>query len=401
LFDLEFIKPYLDLSPQLFIAFTLSLLLTPFVGYIARRYGFIDLPLSQRPRAEKTIEQKIHNRTIPRLGGLAVLLPFLVIFMTSVELTTQMWGIILGVIVLMISGAIDDKFDLSSKQQFFFQILASIITVIAGTSITFIQVMGVEIDLNLFSKEFFLGDLIYNFVFPADLFTVFWIVTIINALNWVFGIDALGEGITIITSITIMFIAVKTGRPELAILPAALGASLFGYLPYNFPPSKIISGTIGTSSYGFLVAVLATISGAKISTAILLLTLPLFDMFWVIIYRLSHFKNVPLLKRPFQKGRIHLHHRLINAGYTIKETVVIETSAMAVIAILAYYLAGFGAKLLSVSIFMAIIALIASITVLSSRKKRAQERLKRMKAKDDVPPPTIEKDIPPEERYAY
>lgn len=321
--------------------------------------------------------------------------------MTSVELTTQMWGIILGVIVLMISGAIDDKFDLSSKQQFFFQILASIITVIAGTSITFIQVMGVEIDLNLFSKEFFLGDLIYNFVFPADLFTVFWIVTIINALNWVFGIDALGEGITIITSITIMFIAVKTGRPELAILPAALGASLFGYLPYNFPPSKIISGTIGTSSYGFLVAVLATISGAKISTAILLLTLPLFDMFWVIIYRLSHFKNVPLLKRPFQKGRIHLHHRLINAGYTIKETVVIETSAMAVIAILAYYLAGFGAKLLSVSIFMAIIALIASITVLSSRKKRAQERLKRMKAKDDVPPPTIEKDIPPEERYAY
>jgi UDP-GlcNAc:undecaprenyl-phosphate GlcNAc-1-phosphate transferase len=371
------------------------------VGYIARRYGFIDMPLTQRPRAEKTLEQKLHDRKLPRLGGLAVLIPFLIIFVTSAELNSQMWGIILGVLILMISGAIDDKFDLSSKQQFLFQVLAATITVITGTSITFIQVMGIEFDLNLFSKEIFLSDMIYNFVFPADLFTIFWIVTIINALNWVFGIDALGEGITIITAITIMFIAVKTGRPELAILPASLAASLLGYFPYNFPPSKIISGTIGTSSYGYLVAVLATISGAKISTAILLLTLPLFDMFWVIIYRLTHFKNVPLLKRPFQKGRIHLHHRLMNAGYTIKETVVIETSGMAVIAVLAYYLAGFGAKLLSVSIFMAIIAVIASITVLTSRKKRAQDRLKRIRAKKDVPPPTIEKDIPPEERYAY
>lgn len=401
MFDLEFLKPYIDLAPQLFVAMTLSLLITPFVGYIARRFGFIDLPLSQRPRGEKTLEQKIHNRTLPRLGGLAVLLPFLLIFTTSVDLTTQMWGIIVGVLILMISGAVDDKFDLSSKQQFFFQILASVITVIAGTSITFIQVMGVEIDLNLYSREFFLGDLIYNFVFPADLFTVFWIVTIINALNWVFGIDALGEGITIITSITIMFIAVKTGRPELAILPAALAASMMGYFPYNYPPSKIISGTIGTSSYGYLVAVLATISGAKISTAILLLTLPLFDMFWVIIYRLTHFKNVPLLKRPFQSGRIHLHHRLMNAGYTMKETLVIETAVMGVIAVFAYYLAGFGAKLLSISVLMAIIFFIASITVLSSRKKRAKERIKRMKARDEEPPPTIEKDIPPEERYAY
>lgn len=402
MFDLAFLKPYLDFAPQMFIAFSLSLLLTPIVGFLAKKYGFVDLPVVQRPRGAKNLEQKIHNRTLPRLGGLAVMISFLLIMFSSVPITPQIWGIFIGVLILMVSGAIDDKYDLDSKTQFFLQVLAAAITVIAGTSITFVQILGMEFDLNLFSREIFIGNFVYNFVFPADLFTIFWIVTIINALNWVFGIDALGEGITIITAITIMFIAVKTGRPEIAILPAILAASLLGYFPYNYPPSKIISGTIGTTSYGYLIAVLATISGAKISTAVLLLTLPLFDMFWVIIYRLTHFKNIPLLKRPFQGGRVHMHHRLMNAGYTMKETLVIETAAMAVIAVIAYYLAGFGAKLLSVSVLAAIIAVVASITVLSSRKKRARERLKRIKSETtQPPPPPIETDIPPEERYAY
>jgi len=402
LLDIEFLKPYFDFAPQLFIAFSLSLLLTPIIGFLAVRYRFVDLPIAQRPRGPKNLEQKIHNRTLPRLGGLAVMIPFLVIILFGVPMTPQIWGIFIGILILMITGAIDDKYDLDSKTQFFFQIVASTITVIAGTSITFVQILGVEFDLNIYSREFFIGNFMYNFVFPADLFTIFWIVTIINALNWVFGIDALGEGITIITAITIMFIAVKTGHPEIAILPAVLGASLLGYFPYNYPPSKIISGTIGTSTYGYLIAVLATISGAKISTAILLLTLPLLDMVWVIIYRLTHFRNIPLLKRPFQGGRIHMHHRLMNAGYTMKETLVIETSAMAVIAVIAYYLAGFGVKLLTASVLTATIAIIALITVLSSRKKRTKERQKRIKAeKEDPPPPTIETDIPPEERYAY
>lgn len=380
----------------------MSLLLTPIVGFIAKKYGFVDLPVSQRPRGSKSLEQKIHNRILPRLGGLAVMITFLLLTISAVPLTTQVGGIILAVLILMVTGLLDDKYDLDSKTQFFFQLLAAAITVITGTSITFIQIFGVEMDLNMFSREIFIGNFAYNFIFPADLFTIFWIVTIINALNWVFGIDALGEGITIITAITIMFIAVKTGRPEIAILPGLLAASLLGYFPYNYPPSKIISGTIGTTSYGYLIAVLAMISGAKISTAILLLTLPLFDMVWVIIYRVTHFRNIPLLKRPFQGGRVHMHHRLMNAGYTMKETLVIETSAMAVIAVIAYYLAGFGAKLLSVSILTAIIAVIAAVTVLSSRKKRAQERLKRMKSENTPPPaPPIETDIPPEERYAY
>lgn len=386
----------------MFIAFSLSLLLTPVVGFLARKYGFVDLPVSQRPRGSKSLEQKIHDRILPRIGGAGVMIAFLLVMSSSVPLTPQIWGILISILILMVVGLFDDKYDLDSKTQFFFQFLVATITVIAGTSITFIQVLGIEMDLNLFSREVFIGNFVYNFVFPADIFTIFWIVTIINALNWVFGIDALGEGITIITAITIMFIAVKTGRPEIAILPAILSASLLGYFPYNYPPSKIISGTIGTTSYGYLIAVLSMMSGAKISTAILLLTLPLFDMVWVIIYRVTHFRNIPLLKRPFQGGRVHMHHRLMNSGYTVKETLVIETSAMAVIAVLAYYLAGFGAKLLSVSVLSAIIAIIATVTVLSSRKKRAKERLKRMKAENTTPPtPPIETDIPPEERYAY
>ncbi len=399
--NLDFLQSYINVAPQMFIAFSLAFILTPFVGFLARRFGFLDLPPSKRPRGSKISEQKIHNYTLPRLGGLAVLIPFLGVFITNVNMTPALWGIILAVIILMISGAIDDKYDISGRSQFLFQILAAVITVLAGTSITFIQVMGIELDLNMFSREIFIGDFIYNFVFPADIFTIIWIVTIINALNWVFGIDALGEGITIITSLTIMFIAVKTGRVELAILPAALAASLLGYFPYNYPPSKIISGTIGTSSYGYLVAVLATISGAKISTAILLLTLPLFDMIWVILYRMRKFRNISLLKRPFQSGRVHMHHRLMSKGYSMKEVLVIETAAMGIIAVIAYYLAGFGVKLLSTVIFISSILLISLFAVMSSRKKRAREKLRRIKSEEEPPPPSIEPDIPPEERYAY
>ena len=401
MFDLSFLKPYSDFAPAIFVALSITLLITPLVGYLAKRFGFVDLPVSQRPRGVRSNEQRIHNSILPRIGGLAVMLSFIVVAFTSSEISAPIWGLMIGVMILMVSGAIDDKYELKSNTQFLFQILAAVITVISGTSITFMQILGVEIDLNWFSSEIFIGNFIYNFVFPADLFTILWIVTIINALNWVFGIDALGEGITIITSFTIMFIAVKTGRPEIAILPAILGASLIGYLPYNYPPSKIISGTIGTSSYGFLIAVLAMMSGAKISTAILLLTLPLFDMFWVILYRMTHFKNIPLLKRPFQPGRVHMHHRLMSAGYTMKETLVIETSAMAVIAFIAYYFAGFGTKLLTVSILAVIITIIATVAVFSSKGKRKKEREKFARIEDDPPPTIIEKDISPEEKYAY
>lgn len=393
--NFAFLEPYIAMLPELFMAFALTLLLTPVAGYIGKRFGFIDTPQSKRPRSENA-------RTLPRIGGLAVMFSFLFVVLLNINLTPPIWGMLIGLLILMISGAIDDKYELSSSSQFFFQFLAASITVIAGTTITFIQVAGVQFDLNMFSHEFFIGDFIYNFIFPADLFTIFWIILIINALNWVFGIDALGEGITIIAAITIMLISVKTGRLELALVSGVLAASLMGYFPYNYPPAKIISGTIGTSSYGFLIAVMAILSGAKISSAVLLLTLPLLDMVWVIIYRMKHYKNIPLLHRPFQRGRIHLHHRIMSAGYTVKETLVLEMSIMAVISVVSFYLAGFGVKLLTTAIMIAIILSLTVLIIIYSKKKREQDRQKRIRIENqDDPPPPIEEDIPPEEKYAY
>lgn len=393
------LQPYFDLLPTIILSFVVALLLTPLVGTVARKLDIVDLPASLRQRTDPSIAQRIHKKIKPRLGGIAVLIPMIFVFFTQVDLTPQLWGLIIGLGVLIVSGILDDNYELSGKWQFLAQFIAAAIVIISGTSIPSIQVAGINLDFSGYMQAVNLFGFTYNMVLPGDLITLLWIVGIINAVNWVSGIDALGEGLTLVASVTLMLLTVKLGNPMLAVVPAALIGGLLGFIPYNFPPSKILSGTAGDTSYGFLLATLSMLNGAKITTAIILLSLPLLDMAWVIFYRMRVHKDKPLLARPFVSGRVHLHHRIMALGFSSKQTLGIEVIMMALISIVAFYFGGFSSALLAFAIIATVLLILFAVIALGVGRftLKAADKTKELPEPEDDP----DDGLTPEEKYAY
>ena len=396
--DTTSLQPYINLLPHAVTAFVITLLLTPLIGNLAKKFHFVDLPASMRKRTDSSNNTRLHEGIKPRLGGLAVLLPFIILTFLNVELNLANLGILTGLGILLISGVIDDRFELSAGRQLLIQLMVAILVVITGTTITNIDFAGQSFNFVSSSNPIFIGNFTYMFRFPADLITIFWILAITNALNWVSGIDALGETTTFIASTITMMLAVRAGQFGLAILPAILSGGLLGFMPYNFPPAKIFSGTAGSTGYGFIIAVLAILSGSKITTSILVLSLPIVDMLWVILYRIKTHQDLPLLKRPFVGGNVHLHHRLMSLGLSAKQTLALESITMGIIALFAFYIGGFSTHFI-VLIGIIFIIFIAFL-LLSYRLKKNGDNNQTVKKKPDEPPKP-DTSSTPEEKYAY
>jgi UDP-GlcNAc:undecaprenyl-phosphate GlcNAc-1-phosphate transferase len=394
--ETEQLLPYLNLLPIAIFGFLFSLLLTPIIGTIAKRYGFVDLPKDKRSRSDKTLQQRIHKVTKLRLGGLAVLIPFILIVSFQAQIDPKTMGMLTGLIILMILGSLDDKFELSARTQFLGQILAALVVILSGVTITHLDFAGQRFNFDSFIYDFNFGLFDYQFIFPGALITLIWILTIINAINWMSGIDAIGEVMTLIAAFTTMLLGVRSDQFEIAIISSILAANLLGYIPFNFPPSKIMSGTGGTTGYGFILAVLAVMSGTKITSAIMILSLPLIDMIWVMIFRFLNLKDVPFLQRPFVGGNVHLHHRIMGLGFNQLQTLFIEMSLIAVISLISFYFGGFSDSfMILIGIIVILIVFFAVITILSKRKVVE-------KPKDPEPkPPLIDDGPTPEEKYAY
>jgi UDP-GlcNAc:undecaprenyl-phosphate GlcNAc-1-phosphate transferase len=394
--EINQLQPYEQILPLAIIAFLLSILLTPLVGYIAGRFKFIDLPPAMRKRTDTTLEQRIHKEAKLRLGGLAVMIPFIILTLFSLKLSPQIIGILVGLGLLIIVGAIDDKYELSGGMQFLFQFIAAGIVVISGISITGISVSSLNLDFVSSSSAISLFGSVYLFRFPADLITIIWIMTIINALNWVGGIDALGEGMTFIAAIAIMILSIRVGHPEIALLAALLAGGMLGFTPYNFPPSRIMSGTAGHTGAGFLLAVLSIISGAKITSAIILLSIPLADMAWVLFNRIRQYRTINIFKLFSISGRVHLHHRLMSLGFSAKQTLYIETSAMGLISIVALYFGDFNSSLITIVAVMASLLILFTMIAVQTRIKP-----KKTHGPKEPSPPIVDTGPSPEQRYAY
>lgn len=395
------LQPYIELLPLALTAMISALLLTPLIGHFARKYGFVDLPAVLRKRTDDSIDTRIHTDVKPRLGGFAVIIPVLILALFNVSLSKEIVGLLIGIVIVAISGAIDEHKDteLSSSKQFLFQFLGALMIVLSGSSILSIQIVGMNLDFDLFSHGFQIGSFLYTFVFPADFLTILWIMAIMNALKWVFGLDSLGEMTTFIACITLTLLSVKFGNYNLALITALAAGGLLGYLPYSLYPAKIFSGAAAQNVYGLLLATLSIIGGGKITTSILLLSIPILDMIWVIIYRLRKYPELPFYKRPMARGRVHLHHRLMEMGFGVKQTVLIESLAMSIISIVAFYFSGFSAKSLAILVVVALVLTgFLLITVLS---KRRAARALTIRESEPEPPTTISEEQSPEDRYAY
>ena len=292
-----------------FIALILSLLLVPGVAKLAIRIGAVDKPNAR----------KVHTKIMPRMGGLAIYVSFFVVLFLSQSMTQQLLGLFLGGTVLVIVGIIDDMKDIPAKVKLCGQIVAACIVV----------AFGVRVD---FMTYFFHGDTFFLSVFSIPV-TIIWIVSIINAVNLIDGLDGLAAGISIIAAITMAIVGYASGQAAMASMAMILIGATLGFLRYNFHPAKIFMGDTGSMFLGYSLAVFAVLGVAKsftllsLVTPILVLAIPILDTLFAIIRRKMNHKPI------FKPDKHHLHHCLLNYGFSHRDTVLIIYAVSAILAL--------------------------------------------------------------------
>jgi len=280
-----------------------SFLVTPFVRKLAIKLNAIDIPKDAR---------RIHKKPIPRMGGLAIYIGFVVgILINFKNLGLSDYGLVLGATVIVIGGIIDDIKMISPKQKLAFQVAATLCLIFSGLTIRLVT--------NPFARVFPYINLGY-FGIPI---TIIWVIGITNAFNLIDGLDGLAAGIAFIASITMLVVAVLNGRYETAVLTTILSASILGFLPYNFNPASIFMGDTGSQLLGFLLAAISIDGAIKSTTSLVIavpllaLGLPIYDTLFAMIRRKVNGK--PIMEG--DKG--HLHHRLLNLGLSQRQAVLI------------------------------------------------------------------------------
>ena len=287
----------------LLTAALISLITTPVVKSLAFRIGAVDVPKDAR---------RMHKHPIPRMGGLAIFMGFLFSVLIFIDLTAPLRGMLLGAVVIVVLGIFDDIYALGAKFKFLVQIIAALFAVLSGNIITIIS------NPNIFSSQPY-----WELGFLSIPFSVIWICAITNAVNLIDGLDGLACGVSAISSMTLLVIALVVSEPQVAILMAALAGGCIGFLPYNMNPAKIFMGDTGSTFLGFVLAVVSINglfkSAALISFAVpfLLLGLPIFDTCYAIFRRVSHGQS------PLSPDRGHIHHRLIDMGLNQKQAVAV------------------------------------------------------------------------------
>jgi UDP-GlcNAc:undecaprenyl-phosphate GlcNAc-1-phosphate transferase len=329
----------------LVVAMVVSFVSTPVVKAFAQKVGAIDVPKDNR---------RMHKVPIPRLGGLAIFFGFLLAVLIFVKMTPQFKSMLFGAVIIVILGIIDDIIPLPALLKFVVQIIASLIAVWGGNVITVIS------NPNVLSEQPYvqLGVL-------SIPITVLWIVAITNSVNLIDGLDGLAVGVSTISSLTILVIALVVSEGETALMMAALAGGCIGFLPYNLNPAKIFMGDTGATFLGFVLAVVS-IQGlfkfyAIISFAVpfLILGLPIFDTAFAFLRRLSKGQN------PMSPDRSHVHHRLIDMGFNQKQTVAILYVISAILGLSAVVLTTSGAGK-AIVFFVAVCIVVAISTKLIS-----------------------------------
>ena len=340
-----------DIAIAFMIAFMTAFMATPYTIRFAKKVGAVDIP--QDPR-------RINKVVMPRLGGLAVILGFFVsiIYLLIVmsiekkidilqdELYLKLLGILVGEIILGITCFYDDVKGAPALLKLSAQILAGIVLVNCGIRIDHFDLGFINVPAS--------NTLFY------DIFSVIWVVGITNAMNLIDGLDGLSTGISIISCISLLIIFALNGSPLISIiLITSLCGSLVGFLPYNFNPAKTFIGDTGSNFLGYALSVISILGVAKTYTAIVIvaplivLALPLFDTVFAIIRRVIKAKSLKAIMKP-DAG--HLHHKMLQKGFTQKQAVLILYALSATFGMFAIILLDSGIwKALSFAIIIGLI----------------------------------------------
>lgn len=282
----------------------MALLLTPLVKRFAFWVGAVDAPN----------HRKVHTRIMPRLGGIAIFLAFVgAYFIISPALkafnSDAAFGLLLGGLVIVITGALDDRFQLSPKWKLLGQIIAASIVVSFGLKIDLVNIPFGESNLSIGG-------------WLSVPLTILWIVGVSNAINLIDGLDGLSAGVSGIATATILILALMMPNVTVVLLSVILLGSIAGFMFYNFHPAKIFMGDSGALFLGFALATLSILGfkqAAVVSLLIpvMILGVPLSDTFFAIMRR---YVNKLPISAP---DKSHLHHCLLQLGFSHRASVLI------------------------------------------------------------------------------
>ncbi len=297
--------------------FVAALLLTPLVQRLSLRWGIVATPGGRRH----------HEGRIPKLGGLAIFFAWIIgvvliyRFLPPIEPddATRLRGLLLGSLIVAAGGLLDDWFELKPWAQFMIQLAGAAVAI---GYLIFIEVFTSPIGTSfwnipplswVFTTE---NNLVWIWRPLAILFTIFWVVGMINAVNWLDGLDGLAAGVCTIAALLFAWHSNRLGQTTVALFPIALAGALLGFLPFNFAPARVFLGSAGAYFLGYQMATLSILSPAKLSTALLVMAVPILDVAWQIIDRLRRGQN------PLQGDRGHLHFRLSDGGLPTRWIVI-------------------------------------------------------------------------------
>lgn len=290
----------------------LAFCVTPPVRVLAFKLGAIDVPLDNR---------RIHKKPIPRIGGLAIYAAFCLTACLFCNFDKELVNIIAGGAILVIIGILDDIFRLNAWLKLAVQFLAAGLAVCNGCIIDHINLGGSYIQLGYFA-------------IPVSLL---WIVGLTNSINLIDGLDGLACGVSAISSISLLIVVFLHGDIEGTLICAIILGSCLGFLPFNSNPARIFMGDTGALFLGYTLAVISVHGVFKLHAVlsfivpIVIFALPIFDAFFAVFRRLAQGKS------PFAPDRGHIHHKLIDCGFTQKESVRILYSICGLMGLVAVF----------------------------------------------------------------
>lgn len=331
---------------EMLIAFILaaitSAIVTPVSIKLAHRVGAIDEPKDER---------KIHVKAMPRLGGFSFIVGFFVAVIYSlatsaIATTVNLWGVFLGLAIVAVVGFLDDVYHIKPWQKLLGQVIAAILVIVSGLRICYINIP--------FFTLYGLNDILSVIV------TFFWIIGVTNALNLIDGLDGLASGVSAISALSLTVVFILNGAGELPILlMVALLGGLMGFLPFNFNPAKTFMGDMGSNFLGFILATVSMLGMAKtyalmtIIVPVVILGLPIFDTLFAMARRILKHQSI------MQADRGHIHHRLIDAGLSQRQAVLVLYGVTALLGILAVII--LESDIWKIVILLAILAILSVI----------------------------------------
>ncbi|HEV2582816.1 MAG TPA: MraY family glycosyltransferase, partial [Ktedonobacteraceae bacterium] len=302
-------------------AFVLAYALTFAVKAFCYKFNWLDRP---EPR-------RIHKLPVPRLGGVAIFLAFVVVALLFYSPGTNsnpteisiFWLLLAASTLIVVVHAYDDVRGLKPLPKFIAQTIAAIIVMgpwiptFRGVLLYYFSNPFVHLNLPWFHESniyLFMTQADFSIAaIPAVFFTWFWVTGMMNTVNLIDGLDGLATGVVGITALFVTIISVMLGQISIAVLAAVFTGAIFGFLPHNWSPAKIFMGDSGAMFLGLGLAVLSIMGGAKLALALMVLGIPILDVAVVAINRIRrgqsavHFDNS------------HMHYRLLATGLSVKQ----------------------------------------------------------------------------------